>query len=75
MDNFEIVKKIRKTRIEQGKTQRYIADLLSMAVQTYSDIEHGRNQLKAADLFIIAEVLGKPVEYFYYSDDVANLDD
>ena len=68
MNNLEIMLKIKTERKSQYKSQQYMADLLAIAVQTYSDIERGIIQLKAVDLYRIALDLGKPIDYFFECD-------
>ncbi|MCD4671211.1 MAG: helix-turn-helix transcriptional regulator [Anaerolineaceae bacterium] len=65
MINEEIANKIRLVRRERGMTQADIAAFLNKTAATVSDIERGKIQVSAADLFTIASVVNKPVEYFF----------
>jgi transcriptional regulator with XRE-family HTH domain len=65
MENEEIAKKVRETRKLRGLTQSDIANVLDKTAATVSDIERGKIQISAADLFKIANALNKPIEFFY----------
>jgi transcriptional regulator with XRE-family HTH domain len=64
MNNL-IVKRIREVRIERGLTQQDIADQLGKTASAISDLERGKVQVSASDLFYLARYLNKPIEYFY----------
>jgi transcriptional regulator with XRE-family HTH domain len=66
--NETIVKKIKDARIERGLTQKDLADHLDKTAAAISDLERGKVQVSASDLYKIAELLNKPIEYFYGED-------
>ena len=63
--NELIVKRIKDARIERGLTQKDLADHLGRTAAAISDLERGKVQISASDLYKLAVFLGKPVEYFY----------
>jgi transcriptional regulator with XRE-family HTH domain len=65
MKNEEIVIKVRETRKMRGLTQADIAQVLDKTSSTVSDIERGKIQISATDLYKISILLNKPIEYFY----------
>jgi len=65
MKNDDIVKKVRETRKMRGLTQADIAQVLDKTSSTVSDIERGKIQISASDLYKISILLNKPIEYFY----------
>src|ERR1051325_3476892 len=66
--NDLIVKRIKDARIERGKTQKDLADYLEKTSAAISDLERGKVQVSASDLYKIAQQLNKPIEYFYGED-------
>jgi transcriptional regulator with XRE-family HTH domain len=56
---------IRQARVEQGLTQQDIANHLGRTAASISEMERGKVQVSASDLFKIAQLLNKPIEYFY----------
>lgn len=68
MTNDEIAEKIRQVRKERGMTQADIAAFLNKTSATVSDIERGKIQVSAADLYTLAHALKKPIEYFFGED-------
>jgi len=65
MNNKEIAEIVQKTRKDKRLTQRDIALVLDKTPATVSDIERGKIQISAADLYKIANALNKPIEYFF----------
>ncbi len=65
MKNDDIAKIMRETRKQKGLTQGDIANVLDKTPSTVSDIERGKIQISASDLFKIANALNKPIEYFF----------
>lgn len=65
MENNDIAGIVRETRKQKGLTQRDIAYALEKTPATVSDIERGKIQVSASDLSKIANVLNKPIEYFF----------
>jgi len=75
MDNSEIAGRIKKARKERGLTQSDIASILNKSSATVSDIERGKIQVSAADLYKISTSLNKPIEWFFgktYGDEEFN---
>lgn len=65
MTNEEIARRIKEIRKEKNLTQNDIAQYLNKTAATVSDIERGKIQVSAADLYTLARALNKPIEYFY----------
>ncbi len=62
-----------KLRQERGLTGPEIAKMAGIHVNTYYGYEHGRRFPRREHAIRIAEILGFPIEFFYYND-VANRD-
>ncbi len=77
MTNEQIAERIRQARLERGLTQKDLAVFLNKTPSNVSDIERCRVQVSAVDLYILAEALNKPIEYFFGEDfggkDIENL--
>ncbi|MCB2210333.1 helix-turn-helix domain-containing protein [bacterium] len=75
--NETITKRIRKAREERDLTQQDVADYLGRTAASISDLERGKVQVSAKDLFKLSQFLNKPIEYFYgeeyLGDDVQDL--
>lgn len=63
--NDTIIRLIKNARIEMGKTQKDLADALNKTPAAISDMERGKVQVSASELYTIAQLLNKPIEYFY----------
>jgi len=63
--NTNIGQRVRLARLESGKTQTNLASLLGISRVSLSDIERSRRRVRAADLVLIAQVLGRPIDFFY----------
>jgi transcriptional regulator with XRE-family HTH domain len=63
--NDLIVKRIKDARIERGLTQKDLADYLEKTSAAISDLERGKVQVTASDLYKLSQLLNKPIEYFY----------
>lgn len=66
--NETIVKQIKAARIERGFTQKDLADALNKTPPSISDLERGKVQVSASELYEIAKLLDKPIEYFFGED-------
>jgi len=65
MNNQKIAERTKQTRKERSFTQAELAELLNRTASNISDIERSRVQVSAVDLYLIAQFLNKPIEYFY----------
>jgi len=67
MENINdlIVKRVKTARIEKGLTQKDLADHLGRTAASISDLERGKVQVTASDLYKISHFLRKPIEYFF----------
>lgn len=67
MENINdlIVKRVKDARIEKGLTQKDLADHLGRTAASISDLERGKVQVTASDLYKISQYLKKPIEYFF----------
>ncbi len=75
-NNLLIAKRIREARLQRNLTQQDLAKKFDKTSAAISDIERGKTQITASDLIVFAELLSKPIEYFYgedYSD--SDIDD
>ena len=63
--NEIIAQRVREARKERGLTQQDLADHLGRTAAAISDLERGKVQVSAGDLYKIAVFLNKPIEYFY----------
>lgn len=63
--NDLIVSRIRAARSERGYTQKDLAEHLNKTQATISDLERGKVQISASELYDIALLLKKPIEYFF----------
>lgn len=66
--NDQIIEKIREYRKRSGKTQADLAELLGKTTASISDLERGKVQVSAVELFQIADYLKIPIEYFFTSE-------
>lgn len=62
---------IRAARSERGISQKDLADYLGKTQETISNLERGKVQVSASELYQIAQLLNKPIEYFY-GEEVGN---
>ena len=51
--------------MKEGLTQQDIANHLGRTAAAISEMERGKVQVSASDLYTIAKLLNKPIEYFY----------
>jgi len=63
--NEIIVKRIREARLERDLTQHDLAEYLGRSTAAISELERDRVQVTASDLYLVAQLLNKPIEYFY----------
>ena len=66
--NEKIAKRIREARKERGLTQQDLANQLGRTAAAISDLERGKVQVNATDLYQISQFLNRPIEYFYGED-------
>ena len=57
--------RIRQAREERGLSQMRLAERIDRRQATISDMENGRMQPDATTLVVLAQVLEKPVTYFF----------
>jgi transcriptional regulator with XRE-family HTH domain len=69
MKKMDVAKFIRdrfkQARQDKGLSQTQTAQLLGIAQATVSDLENGRIQISAADLYRIGAILDKPIAFFF----------
>lgn len=66
--NELIVNRIKKARVDRGYTQHDVGKLLGKSAASISELERGKVQVNATDLYKIANFLNKPIEYFFSED-------
>lgn len=62
---MEVKEAIRRARLEKGLSQKELAEAISVAQTNVSQWERGSTRPKARNLKRLAEVLDKPVDYFF----------
>ncbi len=62
--------RIRKARRDANLTQGELADKLGISQGVISNVETGVSTIDAPDLPVWAEVLNKPIMYFYVDEDL-----
>lgn len=67
MNNI-IAQRIKEARLEREFTQQDLANHLGKTAAAISEIERGKVQVSANDLYQISQFLDKPIEYFYGED-------
>ena len=65
IENSQISLLIQKARIERNFGQKQLAQKLHKSTVSISHLETGNVKISAVELAKIAEILGKPIEYFY----------
>lgn len=60
-----IGKRIREQRENMGMTQSQLAQAITVSYQQIHKYEHGSNRISAGKLWLIAEALHVPVQYFF----------
>lgn len=65
IQNSEIALLIKKARQERNMSQKQLAYRLQKTSVSISDMERGKVKISASELSIIAEILNKPIEYFF----------
>src|SRR5688572_5361430 len=63
-DDPAIGARIAKARDSAGLTQEQVAEHLGFARTTQVAIEQGRRRVSAHELYVFAQVLGRPLDYF-----------
>lgn len=66
-----IGKKIYELRLAMGLSRQELGDQIGVTHQQCQKYEKGTNRIAAGRLVLIAQVLQKPIEYFYSDLDVA----
>ncbi|WP_245680735.1 helix-turn-helix domain-containing protein [Veronia pacifica] len=69
----QVAQRIRQAREYRNLTQMDVAQRLGVARQTYLDIESGKTEPKISSLVAIAEVTGRPLNWFLYGEVVAEI--
>ena len=57
--------RLRQRRVMVGLTQQKVADLIGVTYQQAHKYENGVNRISAARLYLVAQVLGVDVSFFY----------
>lgn len=60
--------RLREARLEQGLSQARLAEMIGVSLRNVTRWESGATQPRAETLLRIAQVLGKPLPFFF--DDV-----
>jgi transcriptional regulator with XRE-family HTH domain len=67
-DNAAIAQRIRAARKAAGLTQEDLSKYLRRTSAAISDLERGKVKISAVDVHKLAQLLKKPIEYFYGDD-------
>lgn len=65
IDMRELASQIRRCRLEKNYKQEVVADELEISQSTYSDIENGKVEIKATQLYKLANFLNKDIGDFF----------
>jgi transcriptional regulator with XRE-family HTH domain len=65
MNSEALANRIKQARIERSFTQQDLAKFLNKSASNVSDMERGRVQVSALDLYVLAQALNKSVGYFF----------
>jgi transcriptional regulator with XRE-family HTH domain len=65
IENSQIASFITQGRKERNISQKQLAVILKRTTSAISQLEKGKVKISASDLSLIADVLNKPIEYFY----------
>ncbi len=57
------IKKLKDLRIDHDYTQKYIASILNISQNTYSDIELGKTNISVEALIILADLYNVTLDY------------
>jgi transcriptional regulator with XRE-family HTH domain len=68
LDNATIGRRIREARKQADLTQEDLARHLRRTSAAISDLERGKVQVSAVDLYKLSKQLKRPIEYFYGED-------
>jgi len=64
--SIEIIgKQLRAARLDRNLKQKDLADFLDRTDGAISQLEQGKIQISAVDLYLLSQYLNKPIEYFY----------
>ena len=66
--NDLIVERIKKAREDLGLKQHHLAERLNRTPAAISELERGKVQINAADLYELAQLFEMPISYFYGED-------
>ncbi len=68
IDMRELALQIRQCRLEKNYKQEVVAHELEISQSTYSDIENGKIEIKATQLYKLANFLDKDIADFFVGD-------
>lgn len=57
------IKKLKDLRIDHDYTQKYIASILHISQNTYSDLELGKTNISVEALIILADLYNVTLDY------------
>ena len=65
MDRIELTKKLKQARQDAGLKQEDLAKCLDIPISAVSILESGNRKLDVLELVKIADLYGKPIEWFF----------
>jgi len=64
-NDIHIGRKLREARVAQGLTQEKLAAEIGISFQQVQKYENGRNRLASGRLWEIAQILNRPITFFF----------
>lgn len=73
--DIQVGARIRTLRIQNGRSQEWLADKLGLTFQQIQKYEKGTNRIAPSRLEKVSEVLNAPIEYFFGKQKGSRTDD
>ena len=71
MDRAELTKRLKQARLEAGLKQEDLAKCLEIPISAVSILESGNRKLDVLELVKLADLYGKPIEWFFKVHDAS----
>lgn len=63
--DLQIGQRIRRARVEAAVTQHRLGEIIGLSSQQIHKYESGANRVSAGTLYVIAQTLGRSMEWFF----------
>jgi transcriptional regulator with XRE-family HTH domain len=63
--DVHVGQRVREARLLAGLAQEKVGDKLGLTFQQLQKYENGTNRISASKLWLLSEILGRPVEWFF----------